>query len=419
MDDSFVKDALKDWYGRFHSTALPTVFARDIEIPHFKHVNKVIVVVGPRRSGKTYLLYQIMHHFLQQGKSIQDLLYVNFEDERLSSIRKEQLRLVMDAYLELYPERKPIVFLDEIQNVDGWEQFVRRLNDEGYSLYITGSNSKMLSREIATSLRGRDYSIQVLPFSFREFVRYNGIVLSKNWEYSPAKKGVRKLFDEYIRLSGFPEIVMEKKIDFIDEYFKSMLYRDVIERNRFQNTTLLSLLMKYLIRNYSHDYSINGFNNFAKSNGYKSSTSVILKYTKALEDAYFCFFVTAKKKSFKKESSYLKKAYLVDQGFAAYYTAKADFDMGRILENIVLIELIRREKSVNYYTNGFECDFITSESAIQVCHFVNAENKKREIQGLAEAQKKFGVKNTLFLTYDQEEEIEGIKTIPTWKWLLQ
>ncbi len=417
MDDFELKNTIKELLVRFHSSQLPDAINRDITVPNFRKANKVIVVIGPRRAGKTFVLYQLMKQLIELGMQLTDFIYLNFENEKLAELKSNQLDLILTTYNELYTEKRPIFFLDEIQNITGWERFVRRLNDEGYRVYISGSNSKLLSKEIATALRGRDYPVQVLPFSFREFITAKGLLLEKNWEFGPTRTKVKKAFEEYISLGGFPEVVLENRLEFVDQYFKTMLFQDIIERYKITNTELMRLFMLFLAKQYGGDYSINKFNNFAKSSSYKSSTSTVQKYSRIVEDIYFCFFLKAKQKSFKKESAYLKKEYLYDHGFINYYNTEKN--MGRLLENIVAIELMRRKGSQpNYYKNGFECDFITKDSSIQVCHTITDENKKREIAGLLEAVRKFG--NTpVLITYDQEMEIEGVKTIPAWKWLLQ
>ncbi len=417
MDDFELKNVIKELLIRFHSSQLPEIISRDIHIPDFRIANKIIVVIGPRRAGKTFVLYQSMKRLIESGRHLTEFIYLNFENEKLAELKASQLDLIITSYNELYEEKKPIFFLDEVQNISGWEKFVRRLNDEGYSIYISGSNSKLLSREIATELRGRDYPIQVLPFSFKEFLSVRGIKLKKNWEFGIVKTKIKRAFDEYIALSGFPEVVLENRLDFVDQYFKTMLFQDIIERYRITNTDLMRLFMLFLARQYGGDYSINKFNNFAKSSSYKSSTSTIQKYSIIVEEIYFCFFLKARQKSFKKESTYLKKAYLYDHGFINYYNTEKD--IGRLLENVVAVELMRRKESqLNHYTNGFECDFITKENSIQVCHTLNDGNKKREVNGLIEAVKKFG-NIPILITYDQEIEIDGVRTIPAWKWLLQ
>ena len=207
MEDYELKRILKETITEFHEVGIPKLYKRDINIPKFRRINKVVTIVGPRRAGKTYLLYQIMKEMIEGGKDIRDMLYINFENERVSDIKKEQLHLIIDSYEELYSNKKPVVFLDEIQNVSGWEKFVRRLQEKGYKVYVTGSNSKLLSREIATSLRGRAFSVEVFPLSFKEFLLFNNVHLKDNWEYSRMKNRVKALFDEYMTLSGFPEIL--------------------------------------------------------------------------------------------------------------------------------------------------------------------------------------------------------------------
>jgi predicted AAA+ superfamily ATPase len=303
MDNFELKSAVKELLVKFHSKPLPEIIDREVNFQDFKRVNKVFVVIGPRRAGKTFVLYQEMKRLIAQGHQLKDFVYLNFENEKLAEFKANQLGLILDAYGELYDGKKPIVFLDEIQNITGWDKFVRRLNDEDYKVYVSGSNSKLLSREIATSLRGRDYSIQVLPFSFKEFLHIKGINLEKNWEFSSTKVKVKKAFDEFASLSGFPEVVLENKLEFVDQYFKTVLFQDIIERNKITNTDLMRLLMLFLAKQYGGDYSINKFNNYAKSNSYKSSTSIVQKYSKMVEDAYYCFFLTAKQKSLKKESN--------------------------------------------------------------------------------------------------------------------
>jgi uncharacterized protein len=416
MNKNELKESIKELIINFHKTGTPELIEREITLPTFKKINKVFVIIGPRRAGKTFVLYQAIKKLLKKGHKIEEIIYLNFENEKLAGIKSSELSIILDAYFEMYDTKKPILFFDEIQNINGWDKFIRRMNDEGYKIYISGSNSKMLSKEIATSLRGRDYPIQVLPLSFKEFLKFKKQKLEKNWEYSKTKNKIKKLFDEYLESSGFPEIVLEGKIELVDQYFKTMLFQDIIERYKITNTDLIKLLMIYLSRQYASDYSINKFNNYAKSNSYKSSTSIIQKYTRILEDTYFCFFLNAKQKSMKKESNYLKKAFLFDHAFINYYNTEKN--KGRLLENIVGIELMRRKKQLNYYTNGFECDFITKEQSIQVSYNINENNKKREIRGLEKASKQFKNKG-LLLTYDQETIIENIKTIPVWKWLLK
>ncbi|MCD6227113.1 ATP-binding protein [Candidatus Micrarchaeota archaeon] len=419
MENYELKRFIKEIIMEFHDTGIPDFYKRDVKIPKFKKINKIITVVGPRRAGKTYLLYQIMNEKMKVGKDITDFLYINFENERISDIRKEQLNYILEGYNELYPDKKPILFFDEIQNIRGWDKFIRRLQEQRYTVYITGSNSNLLSREIATSLRGRAYSIELFPLSFKEFLVFRGVKLKENWEYGKLQHKVKKMFDDYVRLSGFPEIVLENRLGIIDDYFKTIFYRDIIERYNIKNRDLMDLLMKYIIKNYSQEFSMNKFHNFAKSLNYKSSTSVIHSYVGMLKEVYFLDLITPRHKG-KKELSYSKKNYVMDHAFINYYVP--DKDIGRMLENIVYLELRRREKMINYYKNGFECDFITSNKSIQVTYTLNQDNYDREVKGILEASKMFKHSNEI-ITYDTEDTIKiggrEIQVLPVWKWLLK
>lgn len=395
----------------FHKKGLPDLFERDVAIPKFKKINKVISIIGPRRSGKTYLMYQIMKKL---GKDLEDYLYLNFEYEGLVCLKSTELHELLECYQDIYPNRKPILFLDEIQNIDGWERFVRELNDNGYTIYITGSNSKLLSKEIATELRGRTYTISVYPFSFKEYLRFKNVILKDNWVYTKQVHQIKKLFIQFFNLSGFPEVVLENKLDIIDEYLKSMIYRDILERYKIKNINLMRLLIQQLIKHYSQEFTIYKFNNFLKSNGYASSTSVISKYLDILTEVFFNNMINYKTKSLKKQVNYPSKNYLLDHGFINHFNS--EIDKGRLLENIVLIELLRRKQEVFYYKNGFECDFITDGHVIQVTYKLEKHNEAREFKGLTEASKKYS-KKPLMITFEQKIEKENV--LPIYEWLLK
>ncbi len=419
MNTYELKTALKEMISEFHVSGLPPFYRRDIKVPEFKRINKIITLVGPRRAGKTYLLYQIMKSLLNKGHEITDFVYINFENERLFGIKAQDLHNILKAYTELYPRKKnkPILFFDEIQNVPNWELFVRGLHDRGYKIYVTGSNSKLLSREIASSLRGRATSVEVFPLSFREFLTFRGIELKENWEYSQASL-IKSLFDKYMNTSGFPEIVLEDRLGIIDDYFKTIFYHDVIDRYRIKNMDLMEFLMNYLIRIYSQEFSINKFHHLAKAQGYKSSTSVVHNYIRMLKEVYFAFLVTQRRKG-KKEFTYSKKSYLVDHGFINYYVVNKD--LGRLLENIVFLHLRRKNNLVYFYKDRYECDFLTSK-AYQVTYVLNDDNYKREIGGLTTACQRFKLRGRI-ITYDTEDTVRvgsrSIPVIPIWKWLLK
>jgi len=311
--------------------------------------------------------------------------------------------------------------LDEVQNVDGWDRFVRRLNEKRHEIFVTGSNSRLLSREIATSLRGRCITIELMPFSFREFLAAKGVSLEANWIHTSQRHEVKNRFDEFASLSGYPEVALENSLELVDDYYKTVFFQDVIERHGIKNTELMRLLMRYLFNHYGQTFTVNKFHQFAKSNGYTSSTSVVHAYTRILEDVFYCFLVPARQKSAKKETAYHKKAYLIDQGFVNHYVNEKD--KGRLLENLVFLELRHRKETPKYWKNGSECDFTTATQAIQVCYALDEENQKREFDGAVQAAQRIGLKEALIITQDQEDErvIDGIRirVQPAWKWMLE
>jgi len=405
-----LRNVIKEIILEFQERGIPNYIPRAIQVPAFKKINKAISIVGPRRAGKTYLMYQIME---ERVEDIERVLYVNLEDDRLFDMKGKDMGQILDSYKELYPEKTPVVFLDEIQVVPGWEKFVRRLVDSGAEVYISGSSSKLISRELATTLRGRAITVNVYPLSFREFLRFNGIKLNKNWEHSSQRLKVKRLFDQFMKTSGFPEIVLENDLSLIDDYFKTIFLRDIVERYRIKNLDLMELLMKYLVKNYARDFSINKFHNFAKSLGYKSSTSVVRSYLRMLQESYFTYLVPVWRKG-KKEFIYSKKSYIVDHGFFNYLLPEVD--PGRLLENIIFEELLKSGRKVNYYKNERECDFITEDLAIQVTYRLDEENEQREIEGLSLAERHTKKKGVI-VTYDQERSKPRI--IPAYKFLLK
>jgi predicted AAA+ superfamily ATPase len=243
-----LKEKFKIIIKEFHETPLPDLIKRDgiFDLTVLdSSVNKVITIIGPRRAGKTFLLFQIIKELLGKNIGITDILYINFEDERITPLKGEMLQAILDAYLELYPKReKPLVFLDEIQNVPGWDRFVRRINDQRFKVFVTGSNSRMLGREIATSLRGRTLTHEVFPFSFREFVQCHGVKIEPDLPYSKLRHRVAQLYEEYFFSGGYPEVSLLEdrslKGRILQDYFNTIFYRDLVERYAVKNTDLLT-----------------------------------------------------------------------------------------------------------------------------------------------------------------------------------
>lgn len=400
----------------------PEVKERNFKLPK---TNKIITLSGPRRAGKSYLLFQIINQLEKENT-----LYINFDDERLD-LTVENLDLIMEGYYELYPERqeqKNHVFLDEIQNIEGWERFVRRLYEkENIKLYITGSSSKMFSKELATQLRGRTLNFEVYPLDFKEYLKFKDIKLERNYEYTNQRYKIKNEFKEYMEYGGFPEILDEElKVKVLQSYLDLMTYKDIIERYNIRNTKLLKNLIKYLLKNHSKEFSIKKYHNQLKD--LKVSKDTIYEYLGYLEETNLVYLLPRQSYSLKKQQYHNHKVYSVDTGFINANAYKFSEEKGRLLENVVFVELKRREKEIYYYKGKGGCDFVVKEGldvieAVQVCYELNEENQEREVKGLVEAMNEYGLEEGLILTNDEERVIEekGKKIIvkPTWKWLLK
>ncbi len=376
----------------------------------------VIVISGIRRAGKSTLLHQI--------KQIYPGYYLNFDDERLVNFKLEDFQTLHELFIELFGE-KDIFYFDEIQNINGWERFVRRLHDERKKVFVTGSNASMLSKELGTHLTGRYLEINLYPFSFNEFLRFKNVKTnSKDFYLTESKVKLKKCFDEYLIAGGLPEYLITQNTDYLRMLYDNILYRDIMARYGLTNEKSLKELVYLATSNISKEIS---FNSIKKTLQIGSSTTV-KEYFNYLENSFLIFLVNKFDYSLKKQIYLRKKAYLIDTGLAVNLGFRISKDIGRLLENLVFIELKRRKRETYYYSGKNECDFIIKEGAkiteaIQVCYEPHEENKEREIAGLLEAMDKFKLKEGLILTNEQDEEIKiGNKEIiikPVWKWLLE
>lgn len=375
--------------------------------------NRVIILTGIRRSGKSTILRQIM-----QNKD--DYCYVNFEDERFIDFKASDFEQLNEVLIEAYGNPK-IYFFDEIQNIEKFETFVRRLQDQGKKVVITGSNATLLSKELGTRLTGRYKSFEIYPFSFIEYLSFKETKFDKKWYYAAEKKvKLIKLFDEYFLNGGFPEYLKNKDRDYIRTIFENILYRDIIARYSIKRQKIIKELINMLATNVS---SLFTYNSLKKSLGLANSITV-KEYITYLTNSYLFFELQKFDFSIKKQLNAPKKIYLIDQVFNQL-GINFSANKGKILENIVFIELKRRNKEIYYYSNKNECDFVVREGtkiseAIQVCFTLNENNKEREINGLIEAMGISKLKEAVILTHDQEEEIKvknkKIKVLPVWKW---
>lgn len=387
-------------------------------------VNKVKVLYGVRRSGKTFVLYNLFRN------SKDESLYIDFEDERLADFGLGGFEVLMEAFLELYPyllNKRKRVLLDEIQNIAGWEKFCRRVTErEDVDVFVAGSSSKIMPQEIHTSLRGRAWSMEITPFSFREYLRAKGVDINKSSIYGPEKILVKGHFGDYLRWGGFPEIIFARsefdKSKILKEYLGSIFFRDLVERFKINNIPLLDTMITSVFSLFSQKFSLNSFYKQYKDKLPFSKDSLFAYYKYFLE-SMLIFEVRKFTESVYKRMRNPAKIYLVDPGLAR---REASQDLGRLLENIVFLELRKRTDKICYFEEEKECDFVVVKdgrfSAYQVCYELSEENREREIGGLILCCRQLEEKKGFILTFDQEEEInkEGIeiKIIPVWKWLV-
>jgi len=422
------KELFKYLIKEFHERKLPEIYPRALEIPETR---KIVSLIGARRIGKTSYFFQMIGE-LEASVGRERILYINFEDERILPLDGKDLNSILEAYYELYPEnvdRELYLFFDEVQNVPGWEVFVRRLYDRGdLKIFLTGSSSKMLSKELATSLRGRTLVFYLYPFDFREYLAFRGIELVRDFEYSKQRFELKKLFEEYLYEGGFPEVVLEvpelrKKI--LQDYFEMMIYRDLVERFSVRNTTLLKALTKYLVTNIGTPFSVTSYYKVIKQEQ-EVSKGTLLEYLSHLEDISLVYFLPLFSSSLKAQAINPKKVYCLDNGLWNAISFTFSKDEGRLAENLVFLELMRREKEVYYWKNGGEVDFVVKEEdnlliAINVTYSDSVT--EREVSALKKFSKEeeFGphIKELILLTKDTEKTENGITYIPLWKWMLE
>ena len=413
----------------FHRKKMPEIIPRKQEIIFEKDMKRAVSIIGPRRAGKTYEMFFLINK-IQQKYGIDKVIYINFERADLEVLSYKDLVVMLEGYYEIYPQNKDAkiwLFLDEIQNVSEWERFVRSCLDEGISVFLSGSSSKLLSKEIATSMRGRNISYHIYPFSFQEFLYAKKFEIKKY--YSSAEKALlNNLLNEFLIFGGYPEAVIygKEREKIIKDIYDTAIYKDVIERGKIRNTKVLRLLIKALIA--SKEFSIHKFYNFIKSQGIKTSKNAIYKYADSLNDAFFVFFLRKHDLSYKKSEQSLPKIYFVDNGLL---TLNGIDDKGRLLENLVFMELTRREKDIAYYQNNIkeEVDFIVKEGKkvkkiIQVCYDLsNFMTLDREKKALIKASEEFNCNDLILINMSEEKEEvvdkKRIKFIPLWKWILE
>lgn len=428
------KELLKQLIITFQEGLPQEVCDREMELP--LHSNKIITVPGVRRCGKSSLLMLTINRLLSENIKKEQILFLNFDDERLH-FNAENLDEILQAYHELFPAISPkelYIFFDEIQMSDDWEQFIRRIYDqETKNIFLTGSNAKLLSSEIATSLRGRTLQFEEFPLSFKEYCSFKQVGL--NYYNTPDRALLINTFQEYLHKGGFPEIALAAERyqeQILQEYYFVMLYKDLVERYKIKNTGSVRYFIKRILTNLTKPTSINKIYNEMKSQGISIGKNTLYELIEQTEAIYLLFSLPKYDPSLVKENSSDKKYYCIDNGLRNALLVPKTEDRGALLENIVFLHLRRNmpfQRSLFYYKGKKECDFLVMEhqqvtSLIQVCWDISEpETYQREIEGLLEANASTGCNHLSIITADTEKEIKSgdktIQIIPAWKWLLK
>ncbi len=359
----------------------------------------VIILSGIRRCGKSTLLRQIM-------EKAPGAYYFNFEDQRMMGFEVGDFEK-LDSVFHGELGESGIYFFDEIQNVHGWERFIRKMQDTGKKFVITGSNASLLSGELGAKLTGRHITYELFPFSYSETLSLTG------------ERPSLGSFKDYMRSGGFPEFLKYGKVDILQELLNDIVARDIITRHGLREPVKIKEMATYLLTNVGKEFS---YTKLAKHFDL-GSTNTATSYVSYFEDSYLIFTVPKFDYSYRKQLVSPKKAYTIDVGLSMANSASFSEDRGRVLENIVFLSLRRRYKNIYYFKGKGECDFLVKdkerlEEAVQVCLQITEDNKEREVSGLKEAMETLKIKKGSILTLDQEDTIDGIIVMPVWKWLL-
>lgn len=379
--------------------------------------------VGIRRTGKSYMMYQQIHDLMNDGISSSQIVYVNFEDERLLEIGVDDLNTILELGIEFSGSKgKPYLFLDEIQNVDGWEKFVRRVADMKYRINITGSNSKMLSKEIASTLGGRFMILNVFPYSFKEYLSANHIENVRLDQIGTKKRAdVVSQYEQYVTYGAFPELVdIKNKRVFLNNIYQTVYLRDIITRNKITNDFAVRLILKKIAESVTKALSFNRLTNIVKSAGISIGKQTVINYVGHMLDSYLIF--SLQNYASKKTSP---KYYFMDIGLLGLMLLDCKTAQ---LENLVAVELIRRYgfENVYFFENNIEVDFyVPSENlAIQVSMQVleDVDTLERETKAFVKLNQFIPDTKCLLVTNSEETKLncDGIKidVVPAWKWLL-
>jgi predicted AAA+ superfamily ATPase len=421
----------------FQEREIPRVTPRALALPGLP--GKADVVVGMRRSGKTFFLYQQIQERLASGIDRSRLLYLNFEDERLLPLSAADLSRIPEAFYRRFPESREQLcwfFFDEIQNVPGWETFVRRLLDsEKVALVLTGSSARLLSREIATSLRGRSLSTEILPFSFAESLHHERIELPERWPPGARERSrLENRFAQYLENGGFPEVQTlspDLRVRVLQEYIDVVIFRDVVERHGVENLPALRYLERSLLASPAGRFSVSKLFNDLKSQGMRVGKDTLYEYLAHLEDSFLLFTATVASASARVRQVNPRKCYPIDPALAAAVSFRASSDVGHLLETVVYLELRRRGWTIGYVTtkSGYEVDFLAedfrgSRELVQVCADLgDLATRQRELRALEEGLQETSCERATLVTLHEEASVQiggrPVRIVPAWRWLLE
>ncbi|MBS0648849.1 MAG: ATP-binding protein [Verrucomicrobia bacterium] len=391
-------------------------------IERFANDPNIIILSGIRRSGKS-TIQRMLQSKLLKANEYSDY-YFNFDDERLVQFKVNDFQMLLEVFIELFGDQSRFYF-DEIQNIEGWERFVRRLYEQGKKIYITGSNANLLSKELGTHLTGRYIQLEVFPLSFLEIVSHQyPEVLSKKALSTTDVGMILQHFSNYLKNGGIPEYVEFEKPEYLKDLLEGILYRDIIVRYKIQDEKALRETVYYLASNIGKEFS---YTNLAKTAGV-SSPHTIANYCVYLEQCYLFFFICRYSHSLQKQIQSNKKCYMIDPALIRTTGFRVSEDRGRLLENIVFLHLRMQMKEIYFHKEKKECDFVVREGnrivqAIQVTTSLSdPEVRNREVEGLIEAMRAYDLQEGIILTENENDTIEEngfrISVTPLWKWLL-
>ena len=403
---------------------------RDVELydrPFDFEENGRYVLVGVRQAGKSYMLYKRARQMITVGYQIEDMVYINFDDERLIGMTADDFDLILQAYQSVY-NHAPVLLFDEIQNVEGWEHFARRLANKKYHVYITGSNAKMLSRDIQTVLGGRFLDAQIYPYTFPEYLEAQKITLEKEWQYGSQRAVVQQVFTDYIKWGGFPELLLfRNKRNWLNGLYEKILLGDIIKRNKVKNEMALRLTMKRLAENVMQPISYNRVANLIRSTGTNIAVSSVSDYVRYAQEACMLFSLENYASRFVEKET-VKKHYFVDNGLLSIFLFNGDT---ALLENLCAINLRKRYgEKLCYYNKNIEVDFLVAEEgyAVQASYSIYGEGMQetfeRETKALKQLDAFLSLRRMVIVTYDEDGAIplengKQIEIISAWKWLLE